>query len=81
MEYLKEIEEIMENMECAKDFKCYRSGFKDLCEPKGTVTDSYIECGGNCPSEPHLCEFRVLFGHSSLCSCPLRNFIYRRLRK
>lgn len=81
MEYQKEIEKIMENMECSNEFHCYQTNFENMCHPKGTVTDSYIECGDGCPSEPYLCKFRILFGHSSLCSCPLRNFVYRKLQE
>lgn len=81
MEYKEEIEEIMDGMECPYGFSCYEKNFENVCEPKGVVTEHYIECGDNCPSEPFLCKSKIHFGYSSLCSCPLRNFVYRKLQK
>ena len=30
----RQIEKIISQMKCKKDFKCYKSGFKELCEIK-----------------------------------------------
>jgi hypothetical protein len=73
----KEIREIIGDLRCPKDFKCYRSGFENLC--KATQVDgvvSYLECLEEDPKE---CVFSryVSVGDSSfyLCACPLRKYI------
>lgn len=33
-DYKKEIEEIIGQIQCPKDFKCYKSGFQVLCKAR-----------------------------------------------
>ena len=40
----KELEEIMGEMECPKDFKCYESGFENLCRAKEIGVELFLEC-------------------------------------
>jgi len=45
-EHKTQIEEIISGMDCPKDFKCYKSGFEDLCKSKIFQGGELIECLG-----------------------------------
>ena len=67
----KQIQEIMQRMECPKDFECYRSGFENICEVKTVVPGKLIEC----LDESRIsCMFGLSFGSAIFCQCPLRNY-------
>ena len=55
----KEIEEIIGQMKCPKDFRCYQSGLEVLCKAKDIGLDTYLECMEVYPQE---CRFSVAFG-------------------
>ena len=40
----KDIAKIIGDLQCPKNFKCYRSGFEDLCKAKDLGMDSFLEC-------------------------------------
>ncbi len=66
------IENIMQGMDCPRDFDCHQSGFENLAEV-GIVGDfKMIECLGE---RGHTCEFGFSFGLGVICKCPLRIFI------
>jgi hypothetical protein len=73
---IKRIEKIMASMECSKDFKCYKSGFEDVCKAKDDGLDGYANCseGANVP-----CEFKVHYAYRVLCRCPLRVYAAKNL--
>lgn len=74
-EFKKEIEGIMEKLDCPKDFACYKVNFENLCEAENMV-GGFTEC--NCDSYSHfpeICPFGFDFGYSYFCSCPLRVFV------
>jgi hypothetical protein len=81
-EDIDKIEEIIDGLQCPKDFKCYKEGFQDICQVKDVGLDSIVEClettengcGNTCP-------FHISYGHSHYCSCPLRIYIAKRLHK
>lgn len=74
----KEIEEIIGNLNCPKDFKCYISGFKDLCKAKAVRGENHLLC---LEEEPTSCTFSVLVGNTYYCQCPLRMYITLKLNK
>ena len=74
----KEIEEIIGDLKCPKDFKCYRSGFEKLCRARDTGIESYLECLEQNPSD---CTFAVAFGSSFYCKCPIRVYLSKNLNK
>lgn len=77
-----EIEEIMEKMDCPKDFACYKANFENLCEAKDMRIEGFIECGcGSCNHSPSDCKFGFDFGYSYFCSCPLRVFVAKRMKR
>jgi len=64
--------------QCPHDFSCLetgRCGDRDMCE----VTHSY---GGNvmllASKEQVHCAYRVAYGHSQLCVCPVRDYLHAR---
>ena len=66
------IENVMQGMDCPRDFECYRSGLEKLGEV-GIVGDfDMIEC---IEEDAQTCEFGSPCGLGILCKCPLRNFI------
>ena len=32
--FIRQVEDIIDQMECPKDFKCKKSGFEDICKAK-----------------------------------------------
>ncbi|MBW2175135.1 MAG: hypothetical protein JRF64_11155 [Deltaproteobacteria bacterium] len=75
----KEIERIIGQMQCSKDFECYESGFETLCKAKDVGMESYLSCLEEHPFE---CKFLVgFFGDRYYCECPLRIYIAKKLGK
>ena len=73
-----QIEEIIGGMKCPRDFKCYESGFEDLCKAKDIGLESFSKCLEEDPLE---CTFAFSFGYSHFCKCPLRVYIAKTLQK
>jgi hypothetical protein len=76
--YQKEIEEIMSGMKCSKEFICYTSGFKRLCNAKDIGIEAYVECFEKIL--PY-CSFAFPFASVYLCKCPMRVFIAKKFNK
>ncbi len=72
----KELEEIIGEMKCPKDCKCCESGFEALCKARDVGAESFLEC---IEENPLGCPFLV--PHTSLCECPLRVYIAKKLKK
>lgn len=83
-EHLRALERIMEQVECQKDFACYRSGLESLCAAKDIGTDICLEC---LEAHPENCKFALatgesyLFGDTFLCACPIRVYICKKLKR
>ena len=73
----KKIKKIINTIQCSKDFKCYESKFKELCEAKDIGLKSFLLC----LEETRDCNFSVYFIDEYLCKCPLRVFIAKELKK
>ena len=74
----KRIEKIVSEMQCPKDFECYKSGLSKLCKVRDIGMDSFVECLGG---KAENCKFSVSFGEGYLCKCPLRVYIAKKLKK
>ena len=71
-EHQTQIEDIIKNMDCPKDFVCYKSDFEKLGEV-GILGDArMIEC---IEEYAKTCQFGFSFGLGVICKCPLRNYI------
>ncbi len=75
-DYKKEIEKIISQFKCPKDFKCYKSGFDVLCKAKEIGLKSFLYCLEENPAD---CPFSRTFGRSYFCQCPLRIYIAKKL--
>jgi hypothetical protein len=74
----RQIEEIMSGMRCSKEFICYKSKFKQLCNVRDIGIEAYIECLEKIPS---YCNFAFPFASVHLCKCPMRVFIAKEFNK
>jgi hypothetical protein len=77
-DYKKEIEEIIGQLKCPKDFSCYKSGFEVLCKVEDIGMELFLECLEKNPSE---CKFSLFLGRSCFCRCPLRIYINKKVKK
>ena len=74
----RQIAEIMSQMQCPKDFECYKSGFEDLCKARDIGMEQFLVCLAENPRE---CKFSLPFGEGFYCNCPLRVYIAKNLRR
>ena len=73
----KEIEKIIRHFECPKDFKCYKSGFENLCKAKDVGAESFLIC---LDEKALTCKF-ISVKRGYVCECPLRIYISKKLGK
>ncbi len=73
-EHKQQIEKIISEMECPKDFVCLTPGFESLSKTRLIASDKLVEC---MDENSHLCKFVLVFGRLPLCTCPLRNYIVK----
>lgn len=74
----KEIEEIISEFNCPKNFRCYESGFEALCRARDIGMEKFLEC---LEEEPDKCQFSYPDGERHFCFCPLRVYIAKKLKK
>ena len=77
-EFRKQIEEITEGMDCAKDFECCEGNFANVCRAKDIGIESFLEC---LEENSQDCEFAIPFGDAFFCKCPVRMIIAKKLNK
>jgi len=75
---IKKIEQLMEEIECFKDFKCVKENFNRLCQVRKFELDEHLECLENNPSR---CPFAVPFIYWHMCICQMRMHIIQKLKK
>jgi hypothetical protein len=79
---LDKIREIIDDLQCPKDFECYKQRFEGICQVKDVGLDSIVECIETSPNGcGNTCSFHISYGHSHYCKCPLRVYIAKRLNK
>ena len=74
----QEIEKIISQIACPKDFTCYKERFHSLCKTKDVGLESYVQC---LDDNPNRCTFSVRYGYSYYCRCPLRVYVAKNLGK
>jgi hypothetical protein len=75
-----DVQGIMAEMDCPKDFPCYESGFEDLAPVKAFSGTDVIACLNQTQSD---CPKSFEFGSTTmlhecplmLCECPLRKYV------
>ena len=77
-ELQKQIEDIIDTIQCPKNFECYTSGFTKLCRARDIGLDSFVACLNR---DPLACKFSIRFGELFFCQCALRVCISKKLRK
>ena len=77
----KKIQEIIDGIQCAKNFKCAEGGFENLCKAKDFGDKDTLHC----LEETSLpCPFAVLYDHGfqiRFCRCPVRIYLTKHLGK
>lgn len=68
----QEIERIISNLKCSKNFICHKSGLQQLCRARSIGIEGYIDC---LEEEAEKCEFSLPFGEGYFCKCPVRIYI------
>jgi len=74
----QEINEIRKRMKCSKGFMCAESGFNRLCKAKDIGLKRHLLC---LELAPALCDFALHFENKYYCSCPLRVYLTKTLKK
>jgi hypothetical protein len=74
----KELKDIIGQLACPKDFQCYEQGFENLCKAEDVGLETFLEC---LEKRPHECPFSIPYARVFYCSCPLRVYIAKELKK
>lgn len=74
---IEEVEEIIARTDCPKDFKCYKSGFDEVCKARDIGLDAFLVC---LEDDPPDCTFSLTYGKKYFCQCPVRIEIARKFR-
>ncbi len=75
----RRIRAIMAELDCPKDFTCYKSKFDDLTPVEAFPGNSMVECRR---VDPSTCPMAFTFGiGKGFCTCPLRKYVALELGK
>jgi len=77
-DHKEEMEEIIGQFECPKDFRCCNPGIGALCRARDIGLESFLLC---LEEDPKGCPFSRSFGSSYLCQCTLRIYMAKKLHK
>ena len=73
-----QIGKIIKNMICPIEFVCCKSRFENLCRAQDIGLESFLKYLEENSEE---CAFSLSFGYSYMCTCPLRIYIAKKLKK
>lgn len=76
-DFEEDIAKIICGMKCPKDFKCYKSGFENLCKAKDVGAESFLIC---LDEKALTCKF-ISVKRGYVCECPLRIYISKKFGK
>lgn len=68
----KEMEEIVDEVDCPNDFKCFKLEPEEILKARNIGIEGYLDCSEDKPQE---CEFALPFGEKYICKCPVRVYI------
>lgn len=77
-EQKRDVERIINRMQCSKDFECRKSGFSKLSRISIIGDCKLLEC---LEKDPRACMFEFSFGHGTYCKCPLRFYIAKNFHR
>jgi hypothetical protein len=72
------IKEIIGETQCPHELCCLETGFDKVCKTREVGLEQYIEC---LEEDASHCSFSASYGNSQYCSCPLRVYICKKLKK
>ena len=79
--HLNEIERMIADMQCPKDFQCYNLGFDDPCQAIDIGPNEFVRCSDDNPEECREgCPFHYSIGFGSYCHCPIRVYVTKKLK-
>ena len=71
-EHKNQIDQIMSEINCPRDFPCYKSDFEKLGKIRDVKAEGLLECLEEGSDE---CQFSLSFGETTSCLCPVRIYI------
>ena len=75
-EHKSQIDKIMSEITCQKDFACCKSGFEEIGKIWDVKTEGLLEC---LEEDSQDCQFSLSFGEEPSCLCPVRIHIANEL--
>ena len=78
LDYKKELEKVVGDLVCPKDFKCCTEGLENLCKVRDVGMQTFVQC---LEPNPHECPFSKLLAAAYVCKCSLRIYISKKLKK
>jgi hypothetical protein len=71
-------EEVINELELPEGCTCYKPGFGVQCKAKDIGVESFAKC---LEKDPYACKFSVPFGYSYYCTCSVRVYLAKELKK
>lgn len=72
-----ELGQIIDDMDCPKEFVCYMSGFMMVGKTRFSIEAGLLEC---LEENGQFCRFALSSVDGVFCRCPLRNYLAIKLR-
>jgi len=66
------LKKLKDNTHCTKNFRCFESGFKEICNAEDIILSAFVACKD---LNPAFCKFSLFLGTSYYCNCPVRIFL------
>jgi len=73
-DYLKQLEDIKSQIDCAKKYRCTELGFHEVCKAKDIGAEHYLQCL-EALDIARQCKFTLSYGEIYLCKCAVRVYI------
>ena len=73
-----EVTEIIGGLKCPKNYRCYRTKYKELCRAGFVEKLKILHC---LEEDSQGCIFSLLYKDSYYCQCPLRNYIAEKIER
>ena len=73
-----EVTEIIDGLNCPKNYRCYRKKYKELCKAEFVEQVKIVHC---LEEDAQGCIFSLLYKDAYYCQCPLRNYIAEKIER
>ena len=68
LEHKAQLDKIASEVDCPKNFSCYKSGTPQFCKTNEIGGHSLVAC---LEENGRNCKFALPFGYSLICKCPI----------